>query len=422
MSFHRSRIYYVLLIAALAVSRAGAQTTFASITGTVTDAQGSVVPGAQIEATHMASNYRYKTQSNESGNYTLAQLREGEYTVRATATGFNDFEVKEVRLAARDVRRIDIGLAVGAVQNTVEVSAGATVIETETARISDTRTSLAIKALPVSRDLWNYLALSPGITTSTEGAFRRFSGSRLNQSSASIDGITTDDLQGGNQISPLTGYVDSYAEVRVDSVNNSAEFNTVGNVTVISKSGANLLHGTAFDFYSTPWFRARNPFAQRRGTGVNHSPGAAVGGPVVIPKIYDGRNKTFFFYSFETSRGSNVQQLVNPTVPIAPWREGNFSNLLPGTIVRDPFSRESLSEQHHPCCANQPGFQEDSGPVLPAAELRRHFLPAEPELPGVEDTPLRFEHLLDLTRRPSVLRQALVLLAVHVAASMEQDL
>ena len=128
-------------------------------------------------------------------------------------------------------------MAIASVQNAIEVTAGATVIETETARISDTRTELAIKALPVSRDLWNYLALSPGITTSTEGAYRRFAGSRLNQSSAAIDGITTDDLQGGNQISPLTGFVDSYAEVRIDSVNNSAEFGAVGNVTVISKSG-----------------------------------------------------------------------------------------------------------------------------------------------------------------------------------------
>jgi hypothetical protein len=134
--------------------------------------------------------------------------------------------------------------------------------------------------------------------------------------------------------------VDSYAEVRVDSTNNSAEFGSVGNVTVISKSGTNLLHGAAFDYYSTPFFRARNPFALQRGTGVSHSPGASAGGPVLLPKIYDGRNMTFFFFSFETSRGSNVQQLLNPTVPIAPWREGNFSNLLPGTVIRNPFTGE----------------------------------------------------------------------------------
>lgn len=332
-------IIWVSLLAILGAYPAGAQTTFASITGTVTDAQGSIVPNATIEATHVASNYVYKTQSNEAGNYTLGQLREGEYVLKATAPGFSEFEVKEIRLVARDIRRIDIGLTVGTVSTTVDVTAGATVIETETARISETRSAYAIKALPLGRDLWSQLAIAPGVTTSTEQAFRRFAGSKLNQSSAAIDGVTTDDLQGGNQISPLVGYIDSYAEVRIDSVNNTAEFGTIGNVTVISKSGTNELHGTAFDYYSTPWFRARNPFAARRGTGVSHQPGGSIGGPVVIPKIYDGRNKSFFFFSFETNRGSDVQQALNPTVPIAAWREGDFSGLLAsGVVVRDPFT------------------------------------------------------------------------------------
>lgn len=323
----------------LASGPSEAQTTFASITGTVTDAQGSTVPNAQIEATHIASNYRYTTQSNESGTYTLANLREGEYTLRATAQGFNPFEVKEISLVARDIRRIDVGLTIGSVSTTVDVTAGATVIETETARISQTRSSYAIKALPLGRDLWSQLAIAPGVTTSTEGAFRRFAGSKQNQSTAAIDGVTTDDLEGGNQISPLVGYIDSYSEVRIDSVSNTAEFGAIGAVTVISKSGTNDFHGTAFDYYSTPWFRARNPFALQRGTGVNHQPGGSVGGPVVIPRLYNGRDKTFFFFSFETNRGSDVQQSLNPTVPIAAWRQGNFSALLPqGIVVRDPFT------------------------------------------------------------------------------------
>ncbi|HUS06692.1 MAG TPA: TonB-dependent receptor [Bryobacteraceae bacterium] len=315
---------------------ADAQTTFATITGTVTDAAGAVIPKAEIEATHVASNYSYKTQSNEVGNFTLAQLREGEYILQATAAGFNSFEAKEIRLAARDVRRIDVSLTVGAVQTSVQVTAGATVIETETARISDTRSAYVIKALPLVRFGWNLMAASPGVTTSTEGSWRRFAGSGLNQSSVSIDGISIDDLQGGNQISPLVASVDSYAEIRVDSVNNTAEFGTVGNVTVVSKSGTNEFHGTAFDYYSTPWFRARNPFALQRGTGVSHSPGGSVGGPVFIPKLYNGRNKTFFFYSFETSRGSDIQQTLNPTVPLASWRTGDFSSLLPKVVVHDP--------------------------------------------------------------------------------------
>ena len=350
-----------------------AQTTFASITGTVTDAQGSIVPNAKIEATHVASNYIYTTQSNDAGNYTLAQLREGEYILRATAPGFNAFEVKEIRLVARDIRRIDVSLTVGSVSTTVDVVAGATVIETETARISQTRSSYAIKALPLGRDLWSQLAIAPGVNTSTELAFRRFAGSKLNQSTASIDGVTTDDLEGGNQISPLVGYVDSYNEVRIDSVNNTAEFGAIGNVTVISKSGTNELHGTLFDYYSTPWFRARNPFALRRGTGVSHQPGASIGGPVYIPKLYDGRDKTFFFFSFETNRGSDVQQTLNPTVPIAAWREGDFSGLLAqGIVIRNPFTGSPYPNNRLPA--------SDINPV--SRKIQERFYP----LPNFGDT------------------------------------
>lgn len=331
----------VLLLAALTLTPAGAQTTFAAITGTVRDPGGAIIVGAQIEATHLASNYHYKATSNEAGNYTLAQLREGDYVLHANASGFTEFEAKDIKLVARDVRRIDISLTVSAVQSSVEVTAGPTVIETETARISDTRTEQSIRALPVDRGgfaLWNYLALSPAVTTSTEGSWRRFSGSNRSQSSTAIDGIATDDFEGGNQISPLTGFVDSFAEVRIDSANNSAEFGAIGQVTVISRSGTNNLHGTVFDYYQTPGFRARNPFASARANGISHAPGGSIGGPVYIPKLYDGRNKTFFFFSVETTRGSEVTQNLTPTVPLQAWRNGDFSSLLPNTVIHDPFT------------------------------------------------------------------------------------
>lgn len=325
----------------LATGPASAQTTFASITGTVTDSSGAVVPGAKIEAIQVESNYRYTAVSNDVGNYTIAQLREGTYMVRTAVGGFQPFEAKDIQLVARDLRRLDIKLTVNAVTNSVEVTAGATVIETETARVSDTRTALDIKALPITRAgfaLWGYLAVSPGITPSTEGSWRRFSGSGLAQSSASIDGITTDDLQGGNQISPLTGYVDSFQEVRIDSANNSAEFGTVGMVTVISKSGTNQPHGALFDYYSSPVFRARNPFAKTRTAGINHSPGGTIGGPVYLPKVYNGKDKTFFFFSFETVKGSSLTDNLTPTVPLEAWRTGDFSKLAPDVIIHDPLT------------------------------------------------------------------------------------
>jgi Carboxypeptidase regulatory-like domain len=326
----------LFLLAAAGDGRA--QTTFGSLTGNVMDSAGAAVPKVSIEAIHIQSNYRYTTQSNEVGNYTLPQLREGEYRVRATAPGFAEFIAQNVQLAAREERRLDIRLQVGTLGNTVEITAGTALIETETARIGDSKNAETLKSLPLnSRSLYEFLALTPGVLGAGGGqATRRFAGSRVNQSEQSIDGITVSNGFDGTQISPLVSYIESYQEVRVDMANNSADIGSVGQVTVVSKSGTNELHGNVFDYYVTPWFRARNPFAAVRPAGVRHQPGGSVGGPILIPKIYDGRNRSFFFFSFETSRGSNVLQLLNPTVPLASWRRGDFSNV--STPIRDPFN------------------------------------------------------------------------------------
>ena len=322
----------------LAVSNTPAQTTFASISGTVSDAGGAVIPGSAVEVTNARTGYVFKVQSNEAGYYTVSQLSEGTYTLRATSSGFQEFVAREIQLVARDQRRIDIQLKVGAVETRIEVEAGATLIETETARIGDTKTAAVLKSLPLNtRSLYSFLALTPGVVGAGGGqATRRFAGSRVNQSEQSIDGVTVSNGFDGTQISPLVGYIESFEEVRVDLANNSADIGAVGQVTLISRSGGNDLHGSAFDYYQSPWFRARNPFAPARGTGVSHQPGVTVGGPIVIPKVYNGRNRTFFFFSFETSRGSAVQQLLNPSVPLPTWRQGDFSG--ESGAIRDPLT------------------------------------------------------------------------------------
>ena len=337
MRLHQTTCIILFLLAA-AIFPASAQTTFASITGAITDSTGATIAGASVSAVHLESNYRYTTQSNEAGAYTLAQLREGVYTVRVQVTGFKEFVASDLQLVSMDVRRLDIQLEVGSVDTRIEVTAGAALIETETARISDSKSSRQLNTLPLNtRSLWDFIGLSPGIVQAGAGSStRRFAGSRANQSDASIDGITLSNQYDGTQISPLVSQIESFEEIRIDMANNTAEFGGIGQVTIISKGGANQLHGSAFDYYSTPWFRARNPFAARRGTGVRHNPGASVGGPIFLPKLYDGRNKSFFYYSFETTRGSQILSNLNSTVPIPLWRAGDFSR--EATAIRDPFA------------------------------------------------------------------------------------
>jgi hypothetical protein len=330
----RSRILDTCFLLLLAVSAGQAQTTFATITGTVTDTTGAVIPNVTVTATHASTNIQTSTQSNEAGVYTLAQLREGDYTVRARGAGFKEYVAQNIVLVARDYRRLDVHLEVGAVETAVEVSAGATLIETESARISDTKSAELLKSIPLnSRSIWAILSLSPNVLQASAGSTIRFAGSRGNQSHWAIDGTTMSDGVDETQIGPLANYIESFQEIKLDIANNTAEFGSIGQVTMISKSGTNQLKGNIFDYYSTPWFRARNPFALARGTGVSHTPGGSIGGPVLIPKLYNGKDKTFFFFSFETGRGSPNTTVLNPTVPLAAWRQGNFAGLPP---VIDP--------------------------------------------------------------------------------------
>ncbi|MCX6621886.1 MAG: carboxypeptidase-like regulatory domain-containing protein [Acidobacteria bacterium] len=255
------------------------QTTFASITGAVVDASGAVVPNATVTATNTGTNIKTTVKSNEAGNYTIAQLNQGTYNVRAEAAGFKSYVAEGVRLVARDVRRVDVKLELGDIATTVEVKGGATLIET--------------------------------------------------------DGV--DNTQTG----PLANYIESFQEVQIDLSNNSAQFGSIGQVTIISKSGTNELHGTIFDYYSTPWFRAKGYFDSARATGIRHAPGGGIGGPVWLPKIYNGKNRTFFYYSYETARGSSAQDRIYPTVAPSTWRGGNFS--ANGGPIADPTTGQPFA-------------------------------------------------------------------------------
>ena len=313
----------------------------------VTDATGAVVPKVTVTARNVATGIEMTTETNEEGIYTLAQLKEGPYTLRAQSPGFRELVIQDIALVARDYRRVDLKLEVGPVETKVEVSAGATLIETETPRISDTRDVAQLRDMPLnSRAIWAQLSLVPNVLQASAGSTIRFAGSRANQSHWSIDGTTMSDGITETQIGPLANFVESFQEIRIDSANNTAEFGTLGQVTMISKAGTNAFHGSLFDYYSTPWFRARNPFALERDTGISHLPGGSAGGPVYLPGIYDGRNKTFIFGSFETFLGSQTTRLFNPTVPLAAWREGDFSGL--STPVLDPLTGQAFPNNRIP--------------------------------------------------------------------------
>jgi carboxypeptidase family protein/TonB-dependent receptor-like protein len=330
---------------------AAAQTTFATITGTVTDSSGGVIAGAEVAATNVETSIATKTTTNSDGVYTVAQLREGPYMLSITAPGLRELIVTNILLVTRDVRRIDAKLEVGVLSEAVQVTGGATPIELETPRLSDVRTAEQLRTLPLNDPgVWSFLAVTP--TLSLRAGTYSFAGSKYNQSQFAIDGTSMSDGVGESPVGPLANYIESFKEVKIDLANNSAEFPSLGQVTIISKSGANRFSGSLFDYYMGPSMRARNPFSGQRQAGWVHFPGVAAGGPVLIPKVYNGHARTFWFASAETVDGSNTSVDLNPTVPIEPWRRGDFSAL--GRPIRNPLTGEVYADGRIPVAALNP--------------------------------------------------------------------
>src|SRR6266852_3486551 len=236
-----SRPFWMLIALSLllCVTRLPAQSTFATITGAVTDTTGAVVPNVIVTATHVATKITSTGSSNEAGIYNLPSLKEGEYTVRAKAAGFKEMVVDHVELVSRDIRRLDLHLEVGAIQETVQVAAQPGLIETETPRLSDLKTASDLNSLPTNvRSIFYQFGLSSMAFVPNGSYWPEFAGSRYDQWAQSWDGASTMDGFGNAALSNIT-QADAIKEVKLDMVNNSAEFAQVAQVTLVSKSGEN---------------------------------------------------------------------------------------------------------------------------------------------------------------------------------------
>jgi hypothetical protein len=338
------RIQFVGLALALAMTvfPALAQNVTSTIVGNVRDSSGASIPGASVIVTNEGTAIETKTKTGADGEYTVAGLPFGQYTVRLEATGFRENLVKGITLLPNRTTRQDFSLEVGNVQQTVDVGATAAVLNTESATIGNIMPSQQITTVPLNgRFLDRLIRISAGVTSDSASNPRVAGSAYWGGMSFNVDGAAFNDPgNGGGAYSYRHGMstlpsVDAVSEFKMDSNSQKAEFEGAVSATIATKSGTNQLHGTLFYFNRNREYTATNFFGPRDpATGKRVNPpfnrneyGAMAGGPIV-------KNKTFIFGGYEAlkERGPRTFTL---SVPTAAMRAGDYSGL--PTIV-DPLT------------------------------------------------------------------------------------
>ncbi|MEO8051943.1 MAG: carboxypeptidase-like regulatory domain-containing protein [Acidobacteriota bacterium] len=324
-----------------------AQTTNATLVGTVTDAQGAVVPRATVTVKSNATSIERRVETDESGTYRVYPLQPGGYDVTVTSAGFQAKVVSNVVLDVASNVKLDFALTVGVVTESVSVAANAALLQTQDASVGGTITTSTIEALPVNgRNFTGLILLLPGTSDMNKNARRgaqsgsntySVNGQRAQDNNYTIDGVDSNFLMGNSPgASPP---MDAIQEFRILN-NTSAEYgrSAGSNVNIVIKSGTSSLHGTAYEYFRNDKLDANEFFANRNGSGKvpfrQNQYGVSVGGPVVLPG-YNGRDKSFWFFDWEGFRRRRGSTLIS-TSPIAAQRAGDFSQQ--SKAIYDPLT------------------------------------------------------------------------------------
>lgn len=363
MKEQRSKVFAViaLLLVSLFSVSARAQGERGSLSGIVTDPTGAVVPGAEVTATNKETNIETKTTTTDAGVYRIPYLPLGTYKVTVKATGFQTTITDNITLRVAQSLNIDIKLQAGQLSDTVNVSADQVLLESGTAEIGRYVTKKEFDTWPVAvgdgqRQIQTFIFSSlPGTVGGTfQGSIN---GGQNYSHEILIEGIPLGrfDLQGGsnNEFSPSA---ESVSEFKMQTGTVSAQYG--GGQTAIAnfaiKSGTNDFHGSGFGYIQNDALRANsfnNKSFGRNASGQEvrprppfklHNYGYAFSGPVWVPKVYNGRNKTFFFNSLEVTRVRDFVSTSFTTLPVAAFKRGDFSKLLDPNFTNDARSGKQV--------------------------------------------------------------------------------
>jgi len=324
-----------------------------TITGTVTDPTGAAIANAPVEVRNTDTNFPYPTATTVTGAYTVLRLPPGPYSITISAPGFKKLLRSGLTVDAGQTLPLDLTLQVGSAGESVTVSAEATLLKTESGDLAHDITLSQLDDLPILgigtanagsngiRNPFNSAVFLPGVSY-----FANFNmiinGAPTNTAAYRIEGLDNTDHTVAYAIMQNQPSADAVQEMAVQTSNYAAEFGQAGgglfNITM--KSGTNQFHGTAYEYFENEALNAGDPFSYNAGTQANPSGGlyrprsrrndfgGTFGGPVWIPKVYNGKNKTFFFYSYEYFRETQALTFTD-TLPNAQYQLGNFSAISP---------------------------------------------------------------------------------------------
>src|SRR5262245_36423564 len=323
-----------------------------SITGSVVDATGSMIPNAKIQIRNPDTGASYDTSSNGAGQYTAPNLPAGPYQITFEAPGMKTFVRTRVNLGATEVLRVDATLEVGLMAEHIEVAADVSKLQTDTPEVGTSLSNRELVDLPLSfsgfRSIEGFAyKISPGVSGNAWTS--HINGSTSFSKEVLLDGApTTTYLAGDITSSSLS--VEAIQEFKIQTGGVSAEYgrSQPGIFNYVMKSGANELHGSGFAAIRNEALDATSFSNKTRGARKDldrkRSLAASLGGPILIPKIYDGRNRSFFYVSYETYFTKELTYgSPNITVPLPDFYEGNFSRLLgPATGQTDALGNSVL--------------------------------------------------------------------------------
>src|SRR5450432_3378728 len=329
----------------------GQQGASAGVYGSVLDSQGAFVPAAKVSLVHVATNQTRTTATDSAGEFRFPLLPVGEYRITVEQAGFKKYEQTGLVLQVNDNAKVDVRLEVGEISSQVTVESSAATVETSNATIKDVVDSRRVVDLPLNgRNLADLTLLVPGVQTvgapngdASLGSYSApgvkslsVNGSRQNQLGYTLDGgDNSDNLFNGNVAFPFPDAVQEFSMV-TSNAGLEVGKSSAGTVNIVTKSGTNAIHGDVFWFIRNTDLNANNFFSTSPDGQQRNQVGVTLGGPVI-------KNKLFLFGGYQRTW---LRQIAgggsNPTPPLA-FRNGDFSSLLPGTVINDPLTGQQFA-------------------------------------------------------------------------------